>query len=1111
MKKCKPTYFILFSLILLSFLPGNLPAQPIGKIFSQYYTTKDYSAGAQNWEITQSKDGIIYVANQAGLLRYDSESWDLYKLSKTTTIRTLEIADDGKILVGGINELGYFAPDKKGKLQYHSLLELIDTAFHDFGDIWTVKIVGNSWFYQSDKYIFQFREKSCKTYKNTGQYFYLNYVVDNQLYSLNLGKGLYKFESDSFKLMPEGEFFADKRILTILPWKDKLLIGTRDNGLYIYEPGKTKNNITSVSQISEKAKELNDFLIQNEIYSGIIVDKNKYAIGTIDGGALILNDSFEVLDAINKETCGQVSTIYDILYARDGILWLATDNGILKVELSTPFRYWDVDAGITGNITDFAEFDKSCYIATTMGVFFLDKENIEKPYGLNKFIPTNITEQAWSYILLNQKSVESKAGIFKPGKKVLGKYQIRDKGLLIATSKGIYSIDNKKGTLISAYEKIYFMYPSVIDSSLVYLGLRDGLARMSYQQGIWYDDGKLPFIGQQIYGLAQDQEGNLWFSWGTKGLSKIPAKFLDRMKYPDLSLLTNEIVHFDEGSGIPTLGQIGIYNLKSEVKFYCDSGDYIFNHKTSRFEKDPTVGDNYIDSTWSNEVFLDAKKRFWINALEKNKTDGKYYADSLTFKRIRNYNISKIFRANDKRVWIGTPEGVFCFDEKYFKDYRQSYPAMIKRVLLNDSIIYYGYNVKSLGNDTLERYELVFSAIVNHKPDIPYRLNSISFSYAATSYEAGFKKEYSYYLQGYDKGWSNWGPDTKKAYTNLPEGKYVFRVKARNFYGIESTEAVFEFRILTPWFRSWWAYLIYLVLITLGIYFILKIYTYRLQLEKERLENIVLARTQEILMQNEEIIVQAENLREANEKIQLKNKELEAQKTELEISNATKNKFFRIIAHDLRNPISTFVNTTNHMLEDYESRGVEKTKVFLTELNKLSKTTYNLLENLLEWSTNQMGDIKFEPKKINLSFLIKENIELVSHLLEIKMIKIYSSVPKLIEVVADEHMINAVVRNLLSNAVKFTGENGKIEISHAIINGYCKINIADTGVGIEEEDIDKLFRIDKHHSTFGTGNEKGSGLGLILCKDFIEKNGGEIFVESSPGKGSTFSFTLKLA
>jgi signal transduction histidine kinase len=199
------------------------------------------------------------------------------------------------------------------------------------------------------------------------------------------------------------------------------------------------------------------------------------------------------------------------------------------------------------------------------------------------------------------------------------------------------------------------------------------------------------------------------------------------------------------------------------------------------------------------------------------------------------------------------------------------------------------------------------------------------------------------------------------------------------------------------------------------------------------------------------------------------------------------------------------------MLDDYDSRGVEKTKVFLTELNKLSKTTYNLLENLLEWSTNQMGAIKFEPKKINLSFLIQENIDLISHLLEIKMIKIYSSVPKLLEVEADEHMINAVVRNLLSNAVKFTGENGKIEISHSIIEGYCKINISDTGVGIEEEDIDKLFRIDMHHSTFGTGNEKGSGLGLILCKDFIEKNGGEIFVESTPGKGSTFSFTLKLA
>lgn len=1110
MQEFRRTYYLIITSIFLSFLSDNLSAQPIGKIFSQYYTTKDYNAGAQNWEITQAKNGIIYIANQAGLLRYDGESWDLFKLSKTSTIRALDITNDGKILVGGIDELGFFAPDKKGKLQYHSLVGLIDTAFRDFGDIWTVKIVGNSWFYQSDKYIFQFRDQKCKIFKNPGEYFYLNYVIDNQLYSLVLGKGLFKFESDSFIKVPSGEYFANKKILTILPYQEKLLIGTRTDGLYIYDPGNSKNSIVSISQLSEKARELNKFFIRNQIYSGLVIDDKRFVIGTISGGALVLNNNFEPIDAINKESCGQISTIYQMLYDRDGNLWLATDNGIQKIELATPFRYWDADAGITGNITAFAEFEKSCYIATTMGVFFLEKEQIDGSYGINKFIPTNLTDQAWSLVLLNQKSVESDKKDYKYNNRILGKYHIRDRALISATSNGLYSIHSKKGTLISEYEKIYYLYPSILDSSLIYLGLRDGLARISYHDGNWYDDGKLPYIGQQIYGLAQDMRGNLWVSWGTGSLTQIPAKFLVRKDYPDLKSIPNELIHFDSNSGLPRLEQVGIYNLKNELKFYSDSGDYVFNYTTNRFEKDPSVGKDYIDSTWANEVFLDAKNSFWINAVDKNRSEGKYFADSITYKRINDLIISTIFRASDKRIWIGTPVGVFCFDEKYHKDYQRDYPAVIKRVQLNDSVIYYGYNVKPSDNDDAEWNDLDFSNIVHFKPNIPYRLNSISFTYAATSYEAGSKKEYSYYLQGYDKGWSNWTTDTKKAYTNLPEGKYVFRVKARNFYKIESSEAVFEFRILTPWFRSWWAYLIYFVLITGTIYLILRIYTYRLQKEKERLENIVLARTQEILMQNEEILVQAENLRDANEKIQLKNKELEAQKAELEISNATKNKFFRIIAHDLRNPISTFVNTTNHMLYD-DCRGVEKTKVFLTELNKLSKTTYNLLENLLEWSTNQMGAMKFEPKKINLSFLIKENIELVSHLLEIKMIKIYSSVPKLLEVEADEHMINAVVRNLLSNAVKFTGENGKIEISHALINGYCKINIADTGVGIEEEDIDKLFRIDKHHSTFGTGNEKGSGLGLILCKDFIEKNGGEIFVESSPGKGSTFSFTLKLA
>lgn len=237
--------------------------------------------------------------------------------------------------------------------------------------------------------------------------------------------------------------------------------------------------------------------------------------------------------------------------------------------------------------------------------------------------------------------------------------------------------------------------------------------------------------------------------------------------------------------------------------------------------------------------------------------------------------------------------------------------------------------------------------------------------------------------------------------------------------------------------------------------------------------------------------------------------EIEEQRDKLALSNATKNKFFRIIAHDLRNPISTLAGSTNLIFNDFEEYNEEQTKGFIGELNKLSHTTFNLLENLLDWSSTQMGDIDFSPNPIDLELIINENIELITRKVNSKNISLKTNINKDTVAFADENMIKTVVRNLLSNAVKFTPENGKIEITAIANKEVINCSVKDSGIGIKEEDQKKLFRIDTHHTTPGLSNEKGSGLGLILCKEFIEKNGGEIKITSEPQKGTTIAFTLK--
>lgn len=224
--------------------------------------------------------------------------------------------------------------------------------------------------------------------------------------------------------------------------------------------------------------------------------------------------------------------------------------------------------------------------------------------------------------------------------------------------------------------------------------------------------------------------------------------------------------------------------------------------------------------------------------------------------------------------------------------------------------------------------------------------------------------------------------------------------------------------------------------------------------------------------------------------------------------NIAKDRFFTIIAHDLKSPISALMNIIEMMVESYESFEKEEMIGILGQMSKSSKSVYNLLENLLLWSRIQTGRTVYNPDLVDLNFIINENISLLLLNAKEKSIELVNNLNTNINVLCDIGMIQTVIRNLISNAIKFTNENGKININLSESKEFYILSIADSGVGMNQESVDKLFRIDVNHSTLGTKNEKGTGLGLIICKDFVELNGGTIWVESTEGLGSTFSFSI---
>jgi PAS domain S-box-containing protein len=253
-------------------------------------------------------------------------------------------------------------------------------------------------------------------------------------------------------------------------------------------------------------------------------------------------------------------------------------------------------------------------------------------------------------------------------------------------------------------------------------------------------------------------------------------------------------------------------------------------------------------------------------------------------------------------------------------------------------------------------------------------------------------------------------------------------------------------------------------------------------------------RQEEIQQQSEELTLQAENLRKIN--------------TELEKLNRTKDKFFSIIAHDLRNPFHAILGFSELLTKEYHSMDDQQKMGLLELINVSSEGAFNLLENLLQWARTQTDKIKYSPENIDIAELVSNTLNFLTITADKKRIALINKVDASTPVYADRNMINTVMRNLMSNAVKFTGTGGEVSISANSKGDMIEIRVKDSGVGISRENLGKLFRIDTYHSTNGTSGESGTGLGLVICKEFIEKNGGKIKVESEEKKGSTFSFTL---
>ncbi len=289
---------------------------------------------------------------------------------------------------------------------------------------------------------------------------------------------------------------------------------------------------------------------------------------------------------------------------------------------------------------------------------------------------------------------------------------------------------------------------------------------------------------------------------------------------------------------------------------------------------------------------------------------------------------------------------------------------------------------------------------------------------------------------------------------------------------------------------------------------------YEIQLYKKNGDIIWVKDSGRVIKNEEDEIVFLDGILEditLQKNSEIKIKESEAKLKEL---NTSKDLLFSIISHDLRTPFNQFIGGTELLLTKLEEYDKNMLRKFLTLLNKEAVKSYRLLENLLQWSKTQRGLIKFDPKPIDLFEFVNELMEFYGSMAEEKNVELTIKIPESLHVYADKDMLSTILRNLVSNALKFTKKGGKIKVAaieridmENMFSEYIEVSVSDTGLGIREENISSIFSIDKNKSN--SYKESATGLGLLLCKDFVERHNGKIWVESEYGKGSTFYFTIR--
>lgn len=1001
-----------------------------------HYGPETYGQFPQNWAVVQDHRGVIYVANYDGILEFDGVRWRLLPVLSRTVVRSLDVDASGRLYVGAQGEFGYVWTDSLGTLRYTSLVQAIaDSVDRDFWDVWSVRVTPEGVYFQTHKRLFLWDGSALRVWRASTR-FHTAFAVRGRFYVRQDSIGLQTIKQGRLHLVPRGEHFAHRRIYAMMPYgTDQILIATREDGLWLYD-GQTLQPFPS---------EADPLLRSYPLYHGCAMPGGFYALATLGGGVVVIDRQGRLMQVIN-ETAGLPDGWVNYVYTdRQGSLWMALNSrGLARADAVPYLSVFDKRLGLEGFMYQITYKDDTLYAATSTGLFY-------RP--------------------MHQRRFEKIDGI---GSQVFGILYIGDQ-MIIATGEGLRTY--KRPSLLRKISS-GLTYSLSDLNHFIAVGSSSGLLIFRYNSdtSFWYSDLiKKISLRREVLRVVQENH-TLWLS--------LRGGRVAQLQFPQGWESEPIITEYGLEDGLPG-SEVQLALLGERVLFFTKEGIFRFNpdQKPAFQPYEALMAPGHEGHEELLALVVDFERKVWLVFpthvdIARLQPDGSYRFETPLVLHYPSWGWPvQIFVDREGIVWIGNRDQLIRYDPRLPlpEGVALEPPSvLIRRITSGDRVLFGGTFVGSDGRLSAQPPpEFVL--------EVPYAFNDLHFEFALPSFIRAEENRYQFRLEGVDEGWSDWTAATQRLYPNLWEGTYRFHVRARNAWGFTTPVATIVIRVLPPWYRTWWAYMAYVLLTvtTIGLAW----RHYRVQQAAQRIQQSLIS----------------------EDRINYLTWRVQELSRQLRDANAAKETLLSTTSHELRTPLSSILGFAAVLKEETDKPHHHE---FLELIEESGQRLLETINAILDLAQLRAGAMMLHRVPVDVGEKVQEVHRLMSALAQKKGLTFTVKLPETpVYAMLDPKALERVLINLVSNAIKFT-EAGSVEIVVDASPTQVAIAVRDTGVGIAEEFMPHLFEEFRQESSGLDRAYEGSGLGLAIVAQLVRLMEGTVTVQSKKGEGSTFTVTF---